>query len=260
MLSPIRPSAAYTSEPRPTPSPRQQKQVTFQLLVPESQDQARLPMRVMISPHDTTESIITTVKNFYGLYESPGLIFQDKGENILIASYDNFHHGMLVIVKITPPDPAVVAANARSRSTTMSPKKSKLGAPFEMRPPTRSSRPASRPASRQTSRAALARSQSPQSVRSHKSRAQRSHDHDPYADGLSDSDECNGSVTSSQRREAHVNAEISVDNIVEGGRRKRAKFDSSVSIHYEIKRRKRRNIHLNQSTGSTAHLQATDPI
>ena len=65
-------------------------------------------------------------------------------------------------------------------------------------------------------------------ARTHKTKDQDSFA-DGYADGYSDSDGGNGSVTSS-RREAHVSAEISVNNIVEGGRRKRAKFDSSVSI------------------------------
>ncbi|KAL1297745.1 hypothetical protein AAFC00_006284 [Neodothiora populina] len=239
ILSPTRPSAAMVNEPRPSPGARQQKQVTFELVFPEGQNRARLPMRVMISPHDTTLSIITTVKNFYGLYEGPGLIFQDEEQNILIASYDNFHHGMTVWVTVTPPDPTVAAASVRSPSTTLSPRKPKHAAALDLRPHTHSSRPASRTASRPASRNARPRSLSPQSIRSHKSasaaaaaaakarsRAPKPREHDVYADNYSDSDEGNGSVTSS-RREAHVSAEISVDNIVEGGRRKRAKFDSS---------------------------------
>jgi hypothetical protein len=49
----------------------------------------------------------------------------------------------------------------------------------------------------------------------------------------SDSDGGNASVTSSRKGKIDVlaSAEISVDNIVEGGRRKRARFDSSVSIY-----------------------------
>ncbi|KAF1346121.1 hypothetical protein BDV97DRAFT_378993 [Delphinella strobiligena] len=227
MLSPTRPSAVMSNDTLASPGARQQKQVTFELVFPEGQNRARLPMRVMISPHDTTDSIITTVKNFYGLYEGPGLIFQDKAQNILIASYDNFHHNMVVQVSVTPPEPAAAPVSLNSRSTTMSPIKGKLGAPFEMRPPSRASRPASRAAQ-------LARSQSPQSIKSHRSasttkprsRVHKSKEHDAYADGYSDSDAGEGSVTSS-RREAHVSAEISVNNIVEGGRRKRAKFDSS---------------------------------
>jgi hypothetical protein len=48
--------------------------------------------------------------------------------------------------------------------------------------------------------------------------------------GYSSSDGGHGSVTSSKRGKADkVNAEISLENIVEGGRRfKRAKFESSV--------------------------------
>lgn len=230
MPSPTRPSAAPSAAPsRPSPGGKQQKQVTFVLVFPEAQNRARLPMRVMISPHDNTASIITTVKNFYGLYEGPGLIFKDQDENILIASYENFEPGMVVNVYMTAPDPAIAAASVRSRSVTQSPRKPKLGAPLEMRPPKDTSRPASR--------ATYRRSHSPQSIRSHRStsalagpkssrvRPFKPRDADPYADG-SDSDGGNGSVTSS-RREAHVSAEISVDNIVEGGRRKRAKFDSS---------------------------------
>ena len=240
MLSPARPSAARPNEPRPSPS-KQQKQVTFELVLPEGQNRenrARLPMRVMISPHDTTDSIVTTVKNFYGLYDGPGLVFQDTQENILIASYDNFHQDMNVRVTVTAPDPAMSAAGSHSRSTTLSPRKGRLGAPFEMRPPTRSSRPASR--------AAIGRSPSPQSTRSHRSasaiaasrarsRPHKTKDHGSFTEGhtdaYSDSEDGEGSVSSS-RREAHVSAEISVNNIVEGGRRKRAKFDSSVSIFF----------------------------
>ena len=50
-------------------------------------------------------------------------------------------------------------------------------------------------------------------------------------DDYSDSEGEHGSVSSSRRsrKEPLASAEISVDNIVEGGRRKRAKFDSSVS-------------------------------
>ena len=49
------------------------------------------------------------------------------------------------------------------------------------------------------------------------------------ADGYSSGENGEGSVTSSRRSKTEqVNAEISVDNIVEGGRRKRA-FESSVS-------------------------------
>jgi hypothetical protein len=86
----------------PTKSP-QPKQVSFELLLlPQSpQHKARLPMRVNIYPHDTTDSIITTVKNFYGLYERKGVVFEDRHGNTLIARYENFAHNMVVFVRVT---------------------------------------------------------------------------------------------------------------------------------------------------------------
>ncbi len=81
------------------------KTVRFQLISPESpHTTARLPMRVAIYPHDTTESIVTTVKNFYGLYSSPtlskGVSFEDEAGNTLIARYENFRDAMVVYVRV----------------------------------------------------------------------------------------------------------------------------------------------------------------
>ncbi|KAI7515250.1 hypothetical protein KC331_g22476, partial [Hortaea werneckii] len=71
-------AATGTAYPRASPTKKDQKHVVFQLIDPEDpRIQARLPMRVMISPHDNTESIITTVKNFYGLYDY-GVSFENK--------------------------------------------------------------------------------------------------------------------------------------------------------------------------------------
>ena len=47
--------------------------------------------------------------------------------------------------------------------------------------------------------------------------------------GYSSGDGAPGSVSSKTKSEHIGNTEISLDNIVEGGRRKRAKFESSVS-------------------------------
>ena len=241
MGSPVKPFGNVYDASRSSPRGKQQKQVSFELLLPVPQHRARLPMRVMISPHDTTESIITTVKNFYGLYDGPGVSFQDREGRILIAAYENFEHDMTVFVRVTPEEPVVASTNDRSARNSLSPRKPKLGAPFEMRPP--SNPHPIRPESRTTNR----RSASPQSVRSQQSasaiasakgrqRTHRSQEMNGYndynGDGYSDSDGGNASVTSSRRSkaDAHVSAEISVNNIVEGGRRKRAKFESSVSV------------------------------
>jgi hypothetical protein len=227
------------------------KHVTFEYLLPEApQQRARLPMRVNIYPHDATESIITTVKNFYGLYDGNGVSFEDKDGNTLIAQYENLQDRMTVYVRVVEN----VGSNDGTPRNSMSPKRPYLGPPFEMLPPNISQ---VQSISRPSSRAAHNRSTSPQNNRSRRSvsvstnpksrsrpnikvRAGSAHGSlvDPngqYAQDYSDSDGGNASVTSSRRGKIDVvaSAEISVDNIVEGGRRKRARFDSSVSLSFE---------------------------
>ena len=227
--------AAGSGYPRASPVKKGQKHVAFQLIdAADPRIQARLPMRVMISTHDTTESIITTVKNFYGLYEY-GVSFENKDGISIIAAYDNFENDMIVYVR-TVAQP--IASNGEIARDSISPKKPSLGAPFEMRP---TQHPHTHLPSRTAARSAGVRSLSPQSdigIRSAsaapggKPRPQRtkSKDNSVYGDGdgYSSGDNGGGSVTSSRRSKTEqVNAEISVENIVEGGRRKRA-FESSV--------------------------------
>lgn len=117
-----------------------------------------------------------------------------------------------------------------------SPQKPRLGEPFQMLPP--------QPHSRPNSRAAKKRSLSPSSGRAHRGASARAQSkpkgrvngwHDSHeeneANGMSDSDAGSVSVSSSRRAKSDqlASAEISLDNIVEGGRRKKAKFESSVS-------------------------------
>lgn len=221
------------------------KQVSFELLLPQSpQHRARLPMRVNIFPHDTTDSIITTVKNFYGLYERRGVIFEDRHGNILIARYENFDHGMVVYVRVSAEDPDAEDYSPAPRQLTVSPRRPRhlLEDGFHMLPPTlnqqlgsvagsRSGRQSQSPHPGRGRRSASAATHSRRNRPTVKSRGNSSHGsfaehHGDYSD--SDGE---GSVSSSRRsrKEPLASAEISVDNIVEGGRRKRAKFDSSVS-------------------------------
>lgn len=238
------PQQGYFPGPPPPPAPistappsgrAPQKLVTFQLLLSEMPNhRARLPLRVNIAQHDSTESIITTVKNFFGLYEGEGVSFQDSNGITLIAQYENLEHNAIVHVRIMP-EPA---AEAIARANGYSPRKARLGEPFQMLPP-QSLQPISRP----NSRASKLRSASPSMRRSgsakppSKSKPRTngrsgSPDNDA-ANGLSDSDAGSVSVTSS-RREPLASAEISLDNILEGGRRKRAKFESSVSVSIDL--------------------------
>lgn len=227
---------------RASPVKKGQKHVVFQLI--DQQDpriQARLPMRVMISQNDNTESIVATVKNFYGLYEF-GVSFENKDGISIVAAYSNFENDMIVYVRTVAPPTSMFTDKARD---SVSPNKPSLGAPFEMRPilppPTHSP-------SRAGARSAGARSLSPQSEAGRRSasaapggkpRPQRtkSKDNSVYGDGdgYSSGDNGGGSVASSRRSKVEqVNAEISVENIVEGGRRTNA-FESSVgqdALHF----------------------------
>jgi hypothetical protein len=204
----------------PTP-----KSVAFELLFPESpQFRARLPMRVQIFPHDTTESIVTTVKNFYGLYAGPvgakGVSFEDDQGNTLIARYENLTNNMVVYVRVIDEPSHTPSAYGPPSYHSESP----IPLPgyyasdtHNMLPP----QPAQalnygQPPSRPTSRTSRSRSRT-----GYKSR-------DGSLNGYSSGDGAPGSVSSRTKSEHIVNTDISVDNIVEGGRRKRAKFESSV--------------------------------
>jgi hypothetical protein len=221
-------------KPNTTESRLIAKTVTFEYLLNEtSQQRARLPMRVNIFPHDGTESIIATVKNFYGLYDGNGVSFEDKDGNTLIARYENFADRQTVHVRVVDD----IGSNGGTPSHTTSPRRPRLGPAFELSQAHGIGQSISRPSSRTTKK----RSASPASVAGHrshsvstiKSRQKKSRMGSvPGDDYDSDSDVGNASVTSSRRGKVDVvaSAEISVENIVEGGRRKRARFDSSVSF------------------------------
>jgi hypothetical protein len=233
----------------------QSKHVSFELLLPQSpQHRARLPMRVNIYPHDTTDSIITTVKNFYGLYERRGVIFEDRHGNLLIARYENFEHGMVVYVRVSAEDPDADDYSPAPRQPTISPRRPRphLDEAFQMLPPiihhqhvaradSRNGHRTHSPQPGRGRRSASANTHAKRGRPSVKSRGNSSHGSFAEANGdvYSDSDGREGSVSSSRRsrKEPLASADISVDNIVEGGRRKRAKFDSSVSVPSAITHR-----------------------
>jgi hypothetical protein len=195
-------------------------------------------MRVNIYPHDTTDSIITTVKNFYGLYERKGVVFEDRQGNTLIARYENFSHNMVVYVRVTAEDPDIDEYQSASHHS-LSPRRPRLDEAFQMLPPSlaRHVRQSESPQPGRGRRSASAISHTKRIRAAAKSRGPSSHgsfaDANGDANAYSDSENGDASVTSSRRsrKEQVASAEISVDNIVEGGRRKRAKFDSSVSTH-----------------------------
>ncbi|KAF9869484.1 C6 finger domain-containing protein [Colletotrichum karsti] len=234
--------------PRQTVQP---KNVAFELLFTESpQYRARLPMRVQIYPHDTTDSIVTTVKNFYGLYSGPtgskGVSFEDENGITLIARYENFRNNMVVYVRVIeePPSASSPFVPPTYQHPTVAASPFYGGDGYPLQPPPRFGQEISRPSSR-TSRK---RSPSPNPSRGRRSgsantnpkkgRSRSSKNRDTGANGQAAdiySDSVNGyssgdgapGSSSGRAKEQIGNTEISVENIVEGGRRKRAKFESS---------------------------------
>ncbi|KAL8716094.1 MAG: hypothetical protein Q9225_006221 [Loekoesia sp. 1 TL-2023] len=244
-------SGATGYEPS-TPATASPKNVAFELLFDGPNTRARLPMRVQIFPHDTTDSILTTVKNFYGLYDgaAAGVSFEDEGGNTLIARYENLQNNMTVYVRVIPDYSQPSFPQGRVGWNSASPispgKVPHLDAAFQMPPPQLLQHNVyEQPVSRPSSRVARKRSASPRANRSVSAPKNRSRSgikspdtnlprnteelNSDAMNGYSDSDGGAGSVTSSRkaRSEQLASAEISVDNIVEGGRRKRAKFESS---------------------------------
>ncbi|KAL1875268.1 hypothetical protein VTK73DRAFT_10224 [Phialemonium thermophilum] len=225
------------------------KCVAFELLFTGSpQFRARLPLRVSIFPHDTTDSIVTTVKNFYGLYSGPtvskGVSFEDEHGNTLIARYENFRDNMVVYVRVieeVQPAPGSLGPHqSQPTPNGAQPLFNGDGHPLlaghpsaqdGSRPPSPTSRRRSPSPNSRGRRSASAGTSSGHSKkgRSRSSKTRRPGSQANIDDGMtgySSGDGAPGSA-SGKAKEHLGNTEISVDNIVEGGRRKRAKFESS---------------------------------
>ncbi|KAI0119895.1 hypothetical protein GGR51DRAFT_899 [Nemania sp. FL0031] len=230
--SPIEPYAgASASSHSGSVSPRQPvapKHVQFELLFPQSpQYRARLPLRVQIYPHDDTESIISTVKNFYGLYHGvAGISFEDDRNNTLIARYENFSNNMVVHVRVIEENPAGPFNPTAFQPAPMEYSTHPLGHHIS-RPASRTSRRRSPSPSGNGERRSTSVSTNPAGKKG-RSRSTKTHgsNYDDSVNGYSSGDGAAGSVSS--KAKDHIgNTDISVENIVEGGRRKRAKFESS---------------------------------
>ncbi|KAL4878863.1 hypothetical protein BJY04DRAFT_105904 [Aspergillus karnatakaensis] len=232
----------------PTKSPTP-KNVAFELLLDEnSKTRARIPMRVQIYPHDTTDSIVTTVKNFYGIYDgaASGVSFEDVDGITLIARYENLRNNMTVYVRVIPVQTYTEGYGDRyfGHIPFENRKRPSLGEPFQMTAAMQAMQPAeqghspSRPASRVARRRSVSPSgRSRRSASQHKqpsrpglkSRGSSTHGSIHDDAGYSDSDGGYGSVSGARkpRSEQFASSEISMENILQDGRRKRAKFESS---------------------------------
>jgi hypothetical protein len=221
------------------------KSIAFELLLDESsKTRARIPLRVLVNAHDTTESIIATVKNFYGIYDGHGVSFEDSQGNTLIASYENLSGNTTVYVRTVPgsngatPHPTVPYALPVVPEPQRRPS---LGEPFQMLPP--HLREQSHSPSRSSSRLARKRSISPSQARGRRSASQQkagsfsaasrgSSASGNYSDdnGYSDSEAGQSSLSGSRRAKSDMlaSSEISTANVLQDGRRGQTIFDSSV--------------------------------
>ncbi|KAI1330138.1 hypothetical protein F5Y16DRAFT_408802 [Xylariaceae sp. FL0255] len=231
--SPADPYAALVTSRNGSISPRQPvtpKHVQFELLFPESpQYRARLPLRVQIYPHDDTESIISTVKNFYGLYQGgKGVSFEDDQGNTLIARYENFSNNMVVYVRVIEESPQP-AGSFNPTGFQQSPAEYPVHqwGQHLSRPGSQTSRRRSPSPSGGNGRRSTSVSTNPAAKKARSRSAKNNGStYDDSVNGYSSGDGAPGSV-SSKAKDQIGNTDISVENIVEGGRRKRAKFESS---------------------------------
>jgi hypothetical protein len=232
VVSPTYRPMAYLPSPQPQPA-QPAKIVTFELVLPGgAQARARLHMRVHIWPHDDTESIVSTVKNFFGIYPtanmSVGVSFESQEGNTLIARYENFSDGMVVLVRAVEEPPVELHPAYRSQAAQVN--------GIVARPSDHSARDAA-PTNQAQSASPMRRSPTP--VNGHnvfasgffyKQRQQSTKNDGDYCDSVksySSGDSSSSSSASNRPKDPIPNTEISVENIVEGGRRKRAKFESS---------------------------------
>lgn len=249
-LAPIHSARSSMGSESPV-RPALSKHVAFELLFPESPHyKARLPLRVQIYPHDSTESIVTTVKNFYGLYSGPtgskGISFEDDRGNTLIAGYENFHNNMVVYVRIIEDSPqsavpflsgypaATVAGRSFGSNDFSAGQSAQHFDQHHSRPASRTSRKRSVSPNGERGRRSVSIGPNPAAgkkvrSRSSKNRGPNYENHSDSLNGYSSGDNDCPSV-SSKAKEPIGNTDISLENIVEGGRRKRAKFESSVSL------------------------------
>lgn len=198
--------------------PPLEKCLTFKLI---HQPQER-PLRVTIHPHDCTESIVSTVRNFFGLGKSTdrltvGVSLEDDQANTLIASWDNLKDGGIIYVRVferleplspthgdEPGQPSVGPSSGVSRLRGPSPNGLR--------------------GRRSTPAATLGKRSPSRSTKTPDSGSQ---------DGYSSGDGAPASSSSRTKDRSRATG-ISVKNIVEGSRRQHPKFSSDVSTLFGV--------------------------
>lgn len=106
-LPPLRSAQDAASMPASPAQAATSKSVVFHVLCPQSPETpARLPLRLNVRPHDTTESLMSTIRNFHGLWDTPGtkvlsISLEDQRGSTIIPRYENFEDDMAVYVRAT---------------------------------------------------------------------------------------------------------------------------------------------------------------
>jgi hypothetical protein len=190
------------------------------------------PKTLHIFPHDTTDSITTTVKNMFGikLQDESGLSFQDPDGRYMILRHENFSDDMMVDIRVEDNQ-----YNLRHPQAMFFAGPGLRGSSFS---DARSVSPS----------AARGRRSASAGGRSRAMKRQASLREEDYCDGrylqqgfslqqppqqfLPEGDD---ESESRSRIEPVASADISLDNIVEGSRRKRPKFSSDVSDFFSLR-------------------------
>lgn len=193
------------------------------------------PKMFQIRPHDTTDSIMDTVKHMLGVSRQYdlGVSLEDEHETSFIPSYDNFIDGMTVYVRIEE----TISHNYIHRHSYNLRQGGSNGAGSN------SSRSYDYPASRSVSPNSRGRRSTSATGRQRSLKRASLHqdaDDDRYSEDFSPDgqwyglppqqflpDDYEGSRT---KAGSVASADISVENILEGSRRKRPKFSADVRL------------------------------
>lgn len=206
------------------------KEITFRLYnslypSPSMQHRESPSLNVTIHPHDATESIAFTVKDFFGLLPSEGspnlrVSFEDSQGHCLILSHENLTSGMTVYVRANTDD-----SRFQTYPSSHSDARSQYQGEYvydNYHPTTEPNYYEKRGRSQSPADGRDQRSTSVNSVSTTRTKgSKRYNSGTPGLDGNGDP---------KAKVEQLASAEISLDNILEGSRRKRLKFESSVRL------------------------------
>jgi len=188
------------------------------------------PKTLHIYPHDTTDSITTTVKNMFGikLQDEYGLSFQDPEGRYMILRHENFSDDMTVDIRVEENPASYLQYNLQHPQAMFYTGPGLRGSFSDGRSVSPSAARGRRSASAGGRPRGMKRQASHRGEEEHYDERcpQGYYPQQPPQQFLPEGDE---ESESRSRIEPVASADISLDNIVEGSRRKRPKFSSDVN-------------------------------